>query len=185
MVEFSVTDTGPGIATEKLDRLFRPFSQLQDHANWTHGGTGLGLVISKNIAELMGGAIGVVTREGRGSRFWFTAMLEVDAECTAARTQLPADLMGKRLLVMEDNDIQREAIMELLKTFGLACETAATEKTALDALEKAHQAGCPFHIVIIEDGFQNDSGRALGRKIRSIGEIPPPGHHFTDEKRRS
>ncbi|PIP38469.1 MAG: hypothetical protein COX19_12475 [Desulfobacterales bacterium CG23_combo_of_CG06-09_8_20_14_all_51_8] len=174
LVEFSVTDTGPGIATEKLDRLFRPFSQLQDHANWTHGGTGLGLVISKNIAELMGGAIGVVTREGRGSRFWFTAMLEVDAECTAARTQLPADLMGKRLLVMEDNDIQREAIMELLKTFGLACETAATEKTALDALEKAHQAGCPFHIVIIEDGFQNDSGRALGRKIRSIGEIPPP-----------
>jgi CheY-like chemotaxis protein len=173
-VEFSVTDTGPGIAKEKLDRLFRPFSQLQDHANWTHGGTGLGLVISKNIAELRGGAIGVVTREGQGSRFWFTAMLEIDTEGAAARTQLPADLMEKRILLVEDNNIQREAIAELLKTFNLACETASTEKTALDSLEKSRQAGRPFHIVIIEDGFQNDSGRTLGRKIHSIGEFAPP-----------
>lgn len=181
-IAFSVTDTGPGITDEKLGLLFKPFSQLQDHANWTHGGTGLGLVISKSIAELMGGSIGVVTKAGKGSRFWFTAVFETDAATLDHRSEIPADLRKKRILLIQDNDIHRQSVEEMMKMFDLSWEAARNEKEALSKLIKAHQSRRPFHLAIIEDSFQNHSARELGQKIRTGDGFMPPDIILLTEK---
>jgi len=123
-VEFRVTDTGPGIAESKLDHLFKSFSQLEDSTNWSHGGTGLGLVISKNIAELMGGSIGVVTKEKKGSTFWFTAVFEKEISMSETKPIIPEVLQSKKILVVEDNKTHLQIISELLKTFQLTYDQA-------------------------------------------------------------
>jgi CheY-like chemotaxis protein/nitrogen-specific signal transduction histidine kinase len=166
-VEFSVTDTGPGIARSKLDHLFKSFSQLEGSTNWNHGGTGLGLVISKNIAELMGGSIGVVTKEGEGAEFWFTAVFEKELSLPENKSEKPDALLSKRILVVEDNDTHRQVISELLKTFDLPYNEAITEKAAMAELNSAHNNGNPFNIVIINKHLQGNCGNRLGRKIKS------------------
>lgn len=166
-VEFSVTDTGPGIPATKLDRLFKSFSQLENSLNWNHGGTGLGLVISKSIAELMGGSIGVVTKEGKGSKFWFTAVFEKDSSLPANKFEKPDTLLPKHVLIVEDNDTHRQVISELLKTFDLPYDEAITEDTAIERLNSAHNSGNPFNIVIIDYHLQGNCGKRLGQKIKS------------------
>jgi len=166
-VEFSVTDTGPGIARSKRDRLFKPFSQLEDSTNWNHGGTGLGLAISKNIAELMGGSIGVVTKEGNGAKFWFTAVFEKESSLPEKKFKRPDTLLSKRVLVVEDNDTHRRVIGELLKTFDWPYDEAITENTAIEKLNSAHNKGKPFNIVIIDYHLQGNCGKPLGQKIKS------------------
>ncbi len=170
-VKFSVEDTGPGIPEQKLDRLFKSFSQIEDSTNWNHGGTGLGLVISKSIAELMGGSIGVVTTEGKGSRFWFTAVFEKDESLPDDECEKPVFLLSTRILVVEDNETHRQIISELLKTFKLSYDEAKTETEAIDKLKTASQSGNPFSIVIIDNVLKDNDGKHLGRKIKSDADF--------------
>ena len=171
VVEFSVTDTGPGIAESKLDRLFKSFSQLEDSTNWNHGGTGLGLVISKSIAELMGGSIGVVTKKEKGSKFWFTAVFEKDLSIPDIQFEPPEYLRSKRILVVEDNEIQQQIIRELLKTFKLPYDEAITNNETIDKLKSAQDDGNPFSIVIIDYHLQENRGKRLGREIKSDPDL--------------
>ena len=101
-VRVAVSDTGVGIPPSELDRLFKSFSQVDTSATRRHGGTGLGLAISKQLAELMGGTVGVESELGRGSTFWFTVRLEQPHEPASLPTW-PFDPRGVRVLAVDDD----------------------------------------------------------------------------------
>src|SRR5262249_48760360 len=106
LLRFDVADSGIGIAPPALETLFEQFSQGDPSVARRYGGTGLGLSIPRRLAALMGGTIGVASEPGHGSQFWFTAAL---APARGAVPALPeADLRGKRVLVVDDNAINRE-----------------------------------------------------------------------------
>ena len=144
LLRFEVADTGIGIAPEALTRLFSSFEQADNSTTRTHGGTGLGLAITRKLAELMGGEAGVESVPGQGSTFWFTARLNKlatpPAEAAAATGQNAGQLLagrhaGKRILLAEDNEINREVAVCLLEDVGLAVDTAADGLQALDKVK--------------------------------------------------
>jgi len=110
MLRFSVSDTGIGIPAEKMDRLFKEFSQVDGSTTRQYGGTGLGLSISKQLAELMGGKVGVSSEEGKGSEFWFTARFNKQAVGAHKESIPPADLHGVRVLIVDDSATNREIL---------------------------------------------------------------------------
>ena len=133
LVRFAVTDTGIGISPEARPRLFRSFEQADASTTRKYGGTGLGLVITKQLAQMMGGDVGVDSTLGVGSTFWFTARLQRGhgtmppdtIEPTGdAETQLRRRAPGRWLLLAEDHPINREVALELLHGVGLAVDTA-------------------------------------------------------------
>jgi PAS domain S-box-containing protein len=141
-VRFEVRDTGFGIAPEKLSTLFNAFEQADVSTTRKYGGTGLGLAITRRLAGLMGGEAGVESQSGLGSTFWFTARLERGQEQAAvdtlvseesAETELRIKHSGARLLLAEDNPINREVALELLGGLGLILDTA---KNGREAVEK-------------------------------------------------
>jgi signal transduction histidine kinase/HPt (histidine-containing phosphotransfer) domain-containing protein/ActR/RegA family two-component response regulator len=140
LLRFEVEDTGIGIEPDKMERLFHAFEQADTSTTRKYGGTGLGLVISRRLALLMGGEAGAETRPGVGSRFWFTARLQhgrgemtvlSDTDTRNAEAQLRQHHAGARLLLVEDDPINREVAAELLHGVGLVVETAADGEEAL------------------------------------------------------
>ncbi len=158
VVRFAVTDTGIGIPADRRDRLFRPFSQVDASTTRKYGGTGLGLAISKQLAELMGGAIGVDSTPGRGSTFWFTARLPVDPTAAAAvdpiRAVAPVPA-GRRVLVAEDNEVNQMVVGEMLRRLGYEPDVVENGHAAVLAA-----AGGGFDAVLMDcqmpvmDGFE-------------------------------
>jgi signal transduction histidine kinase len=121
VVGFSVKDTGIGIAADQQGRLFQKFTQADASTTRRYGGTGLGLAISKRLVELMGGEIGLVSEEGRGSEFWFRVRLSKQAE--RARAPIPtAEIRGVHVLVVDDNATNREVLAAQLKAWGVRTE---------------------------------------------------------------
>ena len=118
-VRFMITDTGIGIPADKQHLLFQSFSQVDASTTRRYGGTGLGLVISKRIAEMMNGQIGVDSREGAGSTFWFTAVLEKQTDGVKKEPVLPVDIQGQRILIVDDNRINRHILREQLKNWAV------------------------------------------------------------------
>src|SRR5207248_11434450 len=106
LFRISVEDTGIGIRDDQFDRIFEKFTQADASTTRQYGGTGLGLAISRQLTELMGGTIGVASRPGGGSAFWFTLRLPV-AEFPPAPPALPVDLAGVRVLIVDDNEVNR------------------------------------------------------------------------------
>ena len=115
VMRFEVNDTGLGIAQENMDRLFKKFSQLEYHNKRRHQGTGLGLVISKDLVKLMGGEIGVDSEPGRGSTFWFTAKLQPAQEFPA----VTADFNGMLVAGFVPGETLRRIIASQLQTLGV------------------------------------------------------------------
>src|SRR6185295_16938713 len=107
----SVHDTGCGVPGDKIGALFQKFSQADGSTTRKYGGTGLGLAISKQLAELMGGSIGVRSSLGEGSTFWFTLPLELDTHPHAAPVPV-ADLRGLRAMIVDDNEVNRRVLHE-------------------------------------------------------------------------
>src|SRR5262249_26590905 len=128
-VELSVTDTGIGIPAERMDRLFRSFSQVDASTTRTYGGTGLGLAISRRLARAMGGDITVESRPGLGSTFTVTAILSVSGEPLPSRPTVP--VAGRAALVVDDNGTNRRVLQAQLTGWGLARPTAAPPPPAL------------------------------------------------------
>jgi PAS domain S-box-containing protein len=108
LVRFAVRDTGIGIPQDKMERLFKAFEQVDASTTRKFGGTGLGLTISKQLAEMMGGAIGVKSIAGQGSTFWFTASLDKQPAGAAAPLPPSVDISGVRVLIVDDNATNRE-----------------------------------------------------------------------------
>ncbi|MEE9465717.1 MAG: response regulator [Candidatus Neomarinimicrobiota bacterium] len=165
ILKFTVTDTGIGIAEDKLDMLFEAFTQADSSTTRKYGGTGLGLTISKNIATLMGGKIGASSREGSGSNFWFTASFK-RSSAEVKSSPVPPELLAARTLVVAANQTTRRAIQTLLTQWGCRCDTAPDAQPALELLKEAAGAGDHYGIVLIDRVLPGIDGEALGGAIK-------------------
>jgi CheY-like chemotaxis protein len=170
IVKVAVSDTGPGIPPERMDRLFRSFSQVDASTTRRHGGTGLGLAISRQLAALMHGAVGVESEIGRGSTFWFKARLERAAAQRGQAAAAPESLRGLRVLVVDDNATNRRILNLELAGFGCVASGVAGGKEALDALRAAARAGSPFQIVLLDHQMPDLDGEQTARAIRADRE---------------
>ncbi|MBI5864351.1 MAG: response regulator [Planctomycetes bacterium] len=169
-VRFTVRDTGIGIAASDLQRLFQTFSQVDSSTTRRYGGTGLGLAISKQLAELMGGQIGVESELGKGSLFWFTVRLEKSPNLHAARHtpyKFLDELRGLRVLAVDDNATNREILLEQLANWGLYAEAAPTAADGLDALRKAVAEGTPFRLALIDMQMPGMDGEQLAKAVKA------------------
>jgi len=165
LIRFSVSDTGIGISEEKMDRLFKSFSQIDGSTSRKYGGTGLGLAISKQLTELMGGSTGVDSKEGEGSTFWFTVALEKQPDINEILT-IPEDIQKKRILIVDDNSVNRQVFREQLKSWGCRYGEAFTGTQAMDELRRAREMKDPFEIAIIDMQMPEIDGEELGRLIK-------------------
>jgi len=166
VIRFSVRDTGLGIPADQQAKLFRKFSQVDASITRRHGGTGLGLAIAKELAELMGGAIGVRSEPGVGSEFWFTARLarqQPRADAAAPRTRL----RGLPVLVVDDNATNREVLLEQLAAWGVRAKAAPDGPTGLEALALARQAGDPYQVALLDMQMPGMDGITLAQAIRA------------------
>ncbi|MFT5377861.1 MAG: two-component system sensor histidine kinase/response regulator, partial [Candidatus Latescibacterota bacterium] len=147
-LRFEVEDTGIGLNPEQQSKLFQSFQQADASTTRKFGGTGLGLAISKNLAELMGGQVGVESESGQGSTFWFTARLGVGQEPERVYTIEP-DLRERRVLIVDDNPQARQIISEMLSSMTFRVDEASSGKEAIE-LVVAADGSDPYEIVFID-----------------------------------
>ncbi|MFW5841085.1 MAG: response regulator, partial [Planctomycetota bacterium] len=158
---FSITDTGPGISPDKQARIFQAFEQADTTSTRTHGGAGLGLAISHQLVELMGGALELDSQPGRGSTFRFT----IRAGRHEAPDQ-PLSLPALRVLVVDDNPAGREILVEMLKSWQMQADSAADSGQAVGLLQQARDEANPFDMAIIEADLAGMDGILLAEQIR-------------------
>jgi len=160
---FDVIDTGVGIKPENCATIFESFAQEDNSTTRKYGGTGLGLAICKQLTELMGGQIGVTSKPGVGSTFFFTVVLANDP--ATVRGKRPAVLKRTRILVVDDNATNRDIVAGHLKSWGVAVTEASSGPTALDALGMEDRGD--FDALVIDGQMPGMDGFALTRKIRA------------------
>ena len=163
-LEFKVTDTGPGIAEEAHGRIFDAFAQADGSTTRKHGGTGLGLSIAKQLAQMMGGDIGMETASGKGSTFWFSALLGKRQENSGERAKRARSLRGLRVLVVDDNATNREIMLQQMNGWGVHVESAVG---GAEALAKLDQAKLPFDLAILDLHMPEMDGLQLARRIQA------------------
>ncbi len=173
-LRFEVSDTGVGITDEQKKRLFRSFEQADGSITLQHGGTGLGLAISKKLAEMMGGEVGLESRYGEGSTFWFTARLGKRKE--TGRKLLPAlGLRGRRILVADDNEHARDSIAGMLRSMTFVVETVDSGPAAIVETEEALRRGLGYDIVFLDWRMPKMDGLEAAKAIQAI-ELDPKPH---------
>jgi PAS domain S-box-containing protein len=165
-MQVSVRDTGIGIPPEKLGSLFEKFTQVDSSNSRRHGGTGLGLAISKQLVELMGGSVHVESRLGEGSTFWFRLPLPVDTRPAPDPAPI-IELAGLRVLIVDDNEVNRRVVHEQISSWGLRNGSYASGLSALDALRAAVASGDPYQIVITDYEMPEIDGAALTAAIKA------------------
>ncbi|MBI2243070.1 MAG: response regulator, partial [Nocardioides sp.] len=168
VLRVDVTDTGPGVGPEKRERIFEPYTQADASTTRTHGGTGLGLTIARQIVEAMGGTIGVEDAPGRGALFWFTVpLVPAERAVTSVAGAAPGFLAGRRVLVVDDNATSRLVLCEQLTRWHATPAAAASGPDALALLEAAVEAGEPFDGVLIDSAMPEMDGAQLVARIRA------------------
>jgi signal transduction histidine kinase/CheY-like chemotaxis protein len=165
-LKFSVRDTGIGMTEPQAAKLFQPFSQADSSTTRKYGGTGLGLTISKRLAEMMGGEIWVESQPGQGSTFCFTANFGLGKEKAKRRYQPSSDLRGMKVLVVDDNATSREIFQEMLESFSFEVTLAASGREGLAELEKASESQ-PFEFVIMDWKMPGMDGIEVSRRIKN------------------
>jgi PAS domain S-box-containing protein len=172
-IRFSVQDSGIGIPPQKVDEIFEKFTQADGSTTRRHGGTGLGLPISRQLVELMGGAIGVESPEGTGSEFWFTLPLTLPATAPVSLPSPPI-LEGASVLIVDDHHAHRELMTALLSGWGMVVTAAAEASTALRLLRDAAQRGTPCAVVIVDAVMPGYDGPTLEALIRGDAALGAP-----------
>ncbi len=167
---FSVEDTGIGIPEAKLEYIFEKFTQADASTTRRYGGTGLGLAISKQLVECMGGAVGVASREGKGSTFRFSIPMMIDPEAAASVVE-EADLSGVRLLIVDDREINRRTLEEQVAGWGMRYSSCVSNDEAYRILLESHEAGDPFRMAIIAYHDEHSASEELGRKIKEDARL--------------
>jgi signal transduction histidine kinase/DNA-binding response OmpR family regulator len=162
-----VEDTGIGIPAEKLQSVFEKFAQVDSSSTRRHEGTGLGLAIAARLVDLMGGKIGVESQVGKGSVFWFTAPLPLHREEAAPAAPVPVDVTGARVLVIDDNPVNRQILLEQLRSWGFDCAAAESGAVGLAFLDRAAQLGARVDCVILDYQMPGMSGADVAKAIAS------------------
>lgn len=184
----SVSDTGIGIPANKINNLFDSFTQVDASTTRKFGGTGLGLAIVKQLTELMGGSISVYSKENKGSNFKFSILLQESDQALESQSQ--ADISGRHILVVDDNETNREVVRGQLQCWGATITTACSGPEALNILEQSLPK--TFDAAILDMQMPEMDGATLGKTIRdnhlfdsmpmimmtSIGE-PGDANHFS------
>ncbi|WP_299409221.1 response regulator [Acaryochloris sp. IP29b_bin.148] len=170
-IRFDIQDTGIGIPSDKLERLFQSFSQVDTSTTRKFGGTGLGLAISKQLSELMGGKIWVNSEAGKGSTFSFTIVASEIPDYVSPNILTDTQLAGKQLLIVDDNATNREILSLQAQSWGML--TCAV-KSGIKALEWL-QRGVKFDLAILDMQMPGMDGLTLAQKIReqSTGQSLP------------
>ncbi len=174
LLRFEVRDTGIGISSEDLPRLFTAFEQADNSMTRKHGGTGLGLAITRKIAQLMGGDAGAESTLGKGSTFWFTARLgkaqgqqaELVSdviEVSSLETLLKQEYAGKHVLITEDNPVNRDLVGEILSETGLVLDYAEDGQVALDKAQTN-----TYDLILMDMQMPQMSGVDSTRAIRKL-----------------
>lgn len=163
-IRFAVKDTGIGIRSDQLNRLFKPFSQVDSSISRQYGGSGLGLVISQRLSEMMGGRIWVDSELGRGSTFYFS----IAATAVKPAEPIPQGhlslLVNKRLLIVDDNSISRQNLVLQARCWGMRVQAFATGADAFNCL----QQGQSFDLALIDNHLPDFNGQAIISAIRQL-----------------
>ncbi|RUZ22164.1 MULTISPECIES: response regulator [unclassified Mesorhizobium] len=169
-LKIRVEDTGIGIPAEKLQNVFEKFAQVDGSSTRRHEGTGLGLAIAARLVDLMAGKIGVESEIGRGSVFWFAVPLA--AHQAAARDEIvPVDVTGARVLVIDDNPVNREILLEQLRSWSFDCAAAESGAVGLAFLDRAFQLGAAVDCIILDYQMPGMNGADVARAIASDSRL--------------
>ena len=166
----SVTDTGIGIAGEQQKLIFDKFSQVDASSTRRHEGTGLGLAITSRLVAMMGGDIGVESAEGEGSTFWFSVTLP-RAQGRGAPRAMPVDVTGARVLIVDDNAVNRAILSEQMKSWSFDSCAAAGGEEGLKVLAAAAACGIPVDCVVLDYQMPDMTGAEMARIVRGTGGI--------------
>jgi len=169
LLEFEVRDSGTGIAQAQMKRLFEPFRQADGSMTRRYGGSGLGLTITKRLTELMGGTISVDSEPGRGTVF----LVRLPFEQQPAEPLDPdsAALDGRRVLVVDDNDTNRDILTHYLRGWGMESSQAAHASQALQLLRAHRDANRPFDAALLDMQMPDIDGFELARRIKADPEL--------------
>ncbi|MEA2029725.1 MAG: response regulator, partial [Campylobacterota bacterium] len=167
-LKFCVKDTGVGIAKAKLKNLFEAFSQEDNSTTRQYGGTGLGLTISKNLVELMGGRICVQSTEGLGSTFSFIIPLEISYQAKESIALPHSLLKDKRVLIVDDNSTSIEVLTDILEYYQLAVDSAQDRDEAIEKLKKSKKITTeqPYDLLLVDWKMSKLNGAQTLQKIR-------------------
>jgi two-component system sensor histidine kinase/response regulator len=173
VIRFDVRDTGIGLSDDQRAHLFQGFQQADSSTTRKYGGTGLGLAISKNLAELMGGAVGVESTPGQGSCFWFTARLGV-GEPPVRRHISRLQIQTNRILVVDDNIHAAKVLQDLLVSIGFEVETAHSGPAAIDRIRQINQTGEHFDFVMLDWQMPGMDGIQTSQHIAELPLLKRP-----------
>jgi len=171
VLHVSVSDTGIGIPQEKQKLVFESFAQADGSTTRRFEGTGLGLTISRRIVQLMGGRLWLESHPGSGSRFHFDAMLRRPDTVTPAAKQPGHALEAVAVLVVDDNQINREILCEMLSNWNMKPTGTATGREALTTLRSARDAGSPFSVVLLDAQMPDMDGFAAAEAIHQEANL--------------
>ena len=164
-IQFAVRDTGIGIPRNRMNRLFKPFSQVDASMARRYGGTGLGLAICKRLSEMMGGRIWLESKIGMGSTFYFTAIVKQAPSSAVVELQVaPLELVGKQLLVVDDNTTNRQILTVQAQSWGMQIRAAESGSQALELICQGKQ----FDIAVLDMQMSNMDDLSLAAHIHSL-----------------
>ena len=172
-IHFGVRDTGIGLTPEQKGKLFQSFQQADTSTSRKYGGTGLGLAIAKQLANLMDGEVGVDSNPGEGSNFWFTARLG-KAKGIIKKSLLREELRGKRVLVVDDNEIARNVLDDLLRSMTFVVEQVSSGAEAIEEVKNAANRNQPFELVFLDYQMPGMNGFEAASGITALNLNPPP-----------
>jgi signal transduction histidine kinase/DNA-binding response OmpR family regulator len=173
-LRLSVTDTGMGLTQEQISRLFQPFTQADSSTTRRFGGTGLGLVITKQLASLMGGEVKVESEIGRGSTFIVTVRVELEPqERMSSLPQAPLTCAGLRALVADDNATNRMIVEEHLRSLDMLTTSVADGTEALDQIGRARRDGKAFDLLVLDMKMPGLTGVDVAQALREEPEPRP------------
>ena len=170
-IRFNVIDTGIGISKESLGGLFESFSQVDGSTTRRYGGTGLGLAISKQLVEMLGGKIGVQSKEHQGSTFWFTAVFEKQQDVQPEPLTAPIDIQTRRILAVDDNKSNLDILKAYLSSWKCSFDAIQNSENTLKNMKQAVEEGKPYDLVLLDYMMPVLSGEDIGKAIKADPDL--------------